>query len=237
MENKEAVVDIVHDIVGDTRPSAKLLYIVSDVARLSRASEGQVRRWFMGYDRKAGGHESFLQAAPERSQDKLALTFENLIEVALVAALRAKGMSTQAIRKAHQEAEREFGSFPFARNAVYTSGKDIFIEATEYTRGEAEHLSALTKGGQRAWEPVLRDYLAEIDWKDGWPIEWRPFKDIKLNPEIAFGLPNVEGIRTEILRGRFMAEESVCEIADDFGLTTAQVETALRYEYTLRQAA
>jgi uncharacterized protein (DUF433 family) len=237
VENKEAVVDKARGMSAESRPSARLLYIVSDAARYTQATEGQVRRWLVGYDRMGGGHESFLQAAPERSRDKLALTFDNLIEVALVAALRAKGMSIQAIRKAHQVAEQEFGPFPFAQYPVYSSGEDIFIAASEFVRGQAEHLSALTKGGRRAWEPVLHEYLAEIDWREGWPIEWGPYRGVKLNPEVSFGLPNVSGIRTEIIRGRFMADESVCDIADDFGLLTDQVETALRYELTLRQAA
>jgi uncharacterized protein (DUF433 family) len=225
------------DITSPTRPSARLLYVVSDVARYTRVSDGQVRRWLQGYETKAASHEAFLKTMPDRSRDKLALSFENLIEVALVAALKSKGMSTQAIRRAHQQAQKEFGEFPFAQHQVYKSGKDIFIEASEYVRGGAEHLSTLTKSGQRAWEPVLHEYLIEIDWRDGWPVEWTPYEDIKLNPEIVFGLPNVSGVRTETIRGRFMAGESVQVMADDFGLAAKEVETALRYELTLRQAA
>lgn len=220
-----------------TRHSAKPLYIVGDVARHSRASEGQVRRWLEGYVSAGGDREAFLQASSEWSRGKLTLSFENLIEVALVAALRTKGLSIQTIRAAHRVAEKEFGPYPFARRQVYKSGKDIFVEASEHAAGSAEHLTTLTKGGQRAWEPVLHEYLAEIDWRDGWPVEWRPYRCISLNPEIAFGLPNIGGIRTEIITSRFMANGSVASIADDFGLTLDEVETSLRYELALRQAA
>lgn len=222
---------------GHTRASARPLYIVSDVARLSQASEGQVRRWLRGYATESSRYQPFLEPSLGQSADKLTLSFENLIEVALVAALRKKGLTTQAIRRAHREAQREFGSHPFARYQVYNSGKDIFIEATEYVADSAEYLTTLTRGGQRAWEPVLRAYLTEIDWRDGWPVEWRPYPDIKLNPEVAFGLPNIAGVRTEIIKGRFMANESVCVIAEDFGLTVAEIETALRYELILGSAA
>jgi uncharacterized protein (DUF433 family) len=223
--------------VRPSRPSAKPLYIVADVARFSRASESQVRRWLQGYSTRSGSYQPFLQAAPDRSRNKLTLSFENLIEVALVSALRAKNMPIQAIRRAHEQAQKEFGPNPFAQLQVYQSGGDIFAHAAEYIESEAEYLTTLTKGGQRAWEPVLREYLLEIDWRDGWPIEWKPFRDIKLNPEIAFGLPNVSGIRTEAIIVRFMADESVRFIAEDFGLTVAEVETALRYELTLGRAA
>jgi uncharacterized protein (DUF433 family) len=231
----KTALDIERD-VRPSRPSAKPLYIVTDVARFSRASESQVHRWLQGYSGKSREYEAFLQAASEQSRDKLTLSFENLIEVALVAALR-KHMSIQVIRLAHEQAQKEFGPYPFARLQFYKSGNDIFARAAEYVERETEHLTTLTRDGQRAWEPVLREYLLKIDWRDAWPIEWEPFRDIKLNPEVAFGLPNVGGIRTEAIIGRFMADESVCFIAEDFGLTAAEVETALRYELTLGRAA
>lgn len=224
-----------NDIKRPTRPGARPLYIVSDVARYTYASEHQVRHWLRGYSAKGAKYEPFLQALPEQSHGS-ALSFENLIEIALVSVLR-KSMSIQAIRLAHQYAEKEFGPLPFARNQVYQSGKDIFIKAVESADDQARHLSTVTKGGQRAWEAVLKKYLVEIDWRDGWPVEWRPYADIKLNPEVAFGLPNIQGVRTEIVRSRFMANESVEFIAEDFGLTIAQVEMALRYELQLEPAA
>jgi uncharacterized protein (DUF433 family) len=60
---------------------------------------------------------------------------------------------------------------------------------------------------------------------------------VKLNPEIEFGLPNVRRIRTETILQRFLARESIDEIADDFGLAEDEVEQALRYEWALPRAA
>lgn len=59
---------------------------------------------------------------------------------------------------------------------------------------------------------------------------------MRQNPEIGFGMPQVHGIRTEIIRGRFEAEEAIGVIADDFGLTVDDVESALRYELWLKAA-
>jgi uncharacterized protein (DUF433 family) len=72
----------------------------------------------------------------------------------------------------------------------------------------------------------------------GWPVEWRPRDGVVIqNPEIAFGLPSVRGVRTEVIRARFEAEESVKFIADDFGVSPDDVQAALRYEFWLRPAA
>lgn len=220
----------------DTRPSATPLYIVSDVARFTRVKPGQVRRWLEGYSVGEAEYAPFLDAPAERSRDTLALSFENLIEVALVSALRRRRLSLQTIRRAHRDAEAEFGPYPFARHDVFVSGKDIFMRAAEWEE-ESEHLSALTRGGQRAWERVLEDYLVRIRWEDEWPAEWLAREHVTLNPEIAFGLPAVDGVRTEIIKARFLADESVAFIAADFGLSVPQVEGALRYELDLEQAA
>jgi len=49
--------------------------------------------------------------------------------------------------------------------------------------------------------------------------------------------PHLKRVRTEIFRGRFEAEEPVKTIAADFGLTSSEVEHALRYEPWLHPAA
>ncbi len=174
----------------------------------------------------------------ERPEGELALSFENLIEIALVTALRGSGISLQAIREAHKIAKKEFGEHPFARRDVFIAGKDLFMRASELVEGGSGHLTALTRGGQRAFEPVLNTYLTTIQFERGWPIEWRPRQGaVVQNPEIEFGRPNVDGIRTEVIRERFEADESIGFISDDFGLTPEDVEAALRYEFWLRPAA
>ena len=47
-----------------TRLSAKPLYIVSDVARISCANDGQIRRWLKGDTSGRGYNKPFLQVPP-----------------------------------------------------------------------------------------------------------------------------------------------------------------------------
>ena len=175
--------------------------------------------------------------------DQTALSFENLIETALIAWWRKRGVPLQRIRKAHALAIDEFGSHPFARHRIYVSALDLFIEADEATAEEGGRtFTTLTQGGQRAFGPALEGYLEHIDWRTrtGEPYQWRPPEGgevVKLNPGIAFGLPNVRRIRTEILLQRFLAPEPIEAIAEDFDLDRSEVEQALRYEWALNQAA
>jgi uncharacterized protein (DUF433 family) len=165
-------------------------------------------------------------------------SFEDLIETAVIAALRGRGISLQAVREAHRVAAAEAGDHPFARRDILVAGRDIFMRASAALEEPSDHLATLTKGGQRALEPVLAEYLQHVDWQEAYPVEWRPKGGVvRQNPEVEFGLPQVHGVRTEIIRGRFEAEEPIGIIADDFGLTVDDVEHALRYELWLRPAA
>jgi len=220
-----------------TRPSSIPLYSVTDVSRYARAQSQLVRRLYLGY---SGGDRERppLLRATAGTTSEAPLAFDDLIETAVIAALRSRRISLQAIRAAHRVAESEVGDHPFARKDILVAGSDIFMRANEELDGGLDGLAALTKGGQRALEPVLTEYLHQIDWEDRWPVEWRPKSGVvSQNPEVEFGLPQVRGVRTEIIRGRFEAEEPIDVIAEDFGLSNDDVQHALRYELWLRPAA
>lgn len=228
----------------ETRPAAVTpLYPISEAARYARTRPQTLRRWAEGYQMDGRSYPPLLVIPEERPLGETALSFENLIETALITWWRRRGISLQRIRRAHGLAIDEFGEHPFARREVYVGGMDLFIEADESTGDEAgASFTALTREGQRVLRAPLLDYIRRIDWRtgDATPYQWRPPEGadiVKLNPEIEFGLPNVRRIRTEIVLQRFMARESVGEIADDFGLIPGEVEQALRYEWALSAAA
>ena len=219
-----------------SRPSSIPLYSLSDVSRYARAQLQLVRRLYLGY--KDGDVVRPPMLASSTTDARAPLSFDDLIETAVISGLRGRGMSLQAVREAHRVATAEVGEHPFARHDILVAGKDIFLKASAALGEQSDHLATLTKGGQRALEPVLAEYLQHVDWQDSYPVEWRPKGGIvRQNPEVEFGLPQVCGVRTEIIRGRFEAEEPIGIIADDFGLTVDDVEHALRYELWLRPAA
>jgi uncharacterized protein (DUF433 family) len=219
------------------RPSSVPLYAPSELARYSRARAPLVHRLFEGYAAEGRAYPPLLHGA-SRDRDGFALlSFENLIETALIVALRSRRISMQSIRAAHRAAGAEFGEHPFARRPVFVAGHDIFMQADQAVT-EERHVTALTQGGQRALRPVLEQYLKHVRWDEDWPVEWQPQGGVvRQNPEIQFGLPQVKAVRTEIIRSRFQAEESVTELATDFDLSADEVEQALRYEFWLRPAA
>ena len=53
-----------------------------------------------------------------------------------------------------------------------------------------------------------------------------------IDPEIRFGRPAVKGVPTDVLVERWRGGDNLAELADDYGLTTDEVDEALRYEAT-----
>jgi hypothetical protein len=128
-----------------TRPSSIPLYSLTDVARYSRAQHQLVRRLYLGY-RDGDVVRSPLLMATEAIDHPAPLAFEDLIETALIAALRGRRISLQAIREAHRIATREVGEHAFARRDILVAGADIFMRAGEAVDRDGEQLAALTKG-------------------------------------------------------------------------------------------
>lgn len=219
------------------------LYTVSDAARYAHVARSTLKNWAEGYHVGRKWYPPLLMLPEEQPFEQTALSFENLIEAALVGHWRRRGIPLQRIRRAHFLALEELGEHPFARNRIYVGGADLFVEADRTTENEGGRaFTVLTRDGQHALGPIVADYLRFIDWQtgDGYAFQYRPPQGrnvVKLNPEIEFGLPNVHRIRTETILQRFLAQESVDEIADDFDLEQEEVEQALRYEWALPKAA
>jgi uncharacterized protein (DUF433 family) len=99
----------------------------------------------------------------------------------------------------------------------------------------------LTEEDRRWLEKRLVLCLNRIDRDGGGPSRLYPFsrtpaegspRNIVMDPRIRFGRPTVagHGTPTDILLERHQAGDSIAELADDYGLTAAEVEEALRYE-------
>lgn len=219
------------------------LYTVSDAARYAHVARSTLKNWAEGYHAGRKSYPPLLVLPEKQPFDQTALSFENLIEAALIGHWRRRGIPLQRVRRAHSLAVEELGEHPFARNRIYLDGIDLFVEADRATEGEGGRVfTVLTQAGQRALGSIVADYLQFIDWQtgEGYAYQYRPPEGhnvVKLNPQIEFGLPNIHRVRTETILQRFLAQESVDEIANDFDLAENEVEQALRYEWALPKAA
>jgi uncharacterized protein (DUF433 family) len=82
-------------------------------------------------------------------------------------------------------------------------------------------------------------HQSRVERSDVIPIRLYPFsrdpapdgpRTVVIDPEIRFGRPTVKGAPTDVLIERWRAGDSSAELADDYGLTTVEIDEALRYE-------
>src|SRR5665648_592028 len=95
-----------------SRPSARPLYIVSDVARFSRTSPEKASRLLRGYSRAGRSYQPFLRTPDIGAPTRHVFTFDGLIELSRGVALRRQAFSLRLMKEAYEVAQEQFGAYP-----------------------------------------------------------------------------------------------------------------------------
>jgi uncharacterized protein (DUF433 family) len=175
------------------------------------------------------------KALVSQKEQRAALSYLQLIEVAVVAAFRKAGIRLPEIRAARDYVQRTLKSeYPFAEYRFKTEGKSLWLDYQQ-VEGEAGRgkLLKANQAGQLAWRDII-GRLNEFEYEhEGIVIRWHvagSSSPIIIDPRVSFGAPAVDGTPTWIIKGRWNAGESPSEIAEDFGLEREQVRKALDFE-------
>lgn len=168
----------------------------------------------------------------KQREARSALSYFQLIEVAVVAAFRKAGVPMKNIRAARAYAANELKSeHPFAQYRFKENAKHLYLDSQQIDLKEGTVLQA-DQGGQLQWELVI-GRLREFEYEGDVALRWRVAGEgspIIIDPRISFGAPAVRGTPTWVIRGRFEAGESNSDIAEDFGLKPEEVREALKFE-------
>lgn len=200
-------------------------YQVQEAARYARIAPQTIVQWQKG---NAGA----LAPRPHRE----ALSYLELIEVAVVATLRAAGVALWRMREARTYLSNTLKSeYPFAQYRFKTDGRALFIDFAEVV-GAKKGFGKLLRPdqqGQLAWEMVI-GRLTEFDYeRRGIVIRWHVRGSdypVVIDPRVSFGSPMIKGVATWAIKERWYAGEPPDEIADDFGLRETDVVDALAFE-------
>lgn len=199
-------------------------YKVREAARYAHISPKTVADWHAVGDRKA---------LPSR-ESGAALSYMQLIEVAVVAAARKAGIKLKDIAAARAYVSEKLKSdYPFAEYRFKSNGRDLWLDYREFEpKAESGRVVAANRGGQMAWEEIIGQ-LEQFEYDDGIALRWHlcgKSSPIIIDPRVSFGSPSVSGIPTWALRDRWIAGDTVDEIADDYELLGSFVEQALEFE-------
>jgi len=162
----------------------------------------------------------------------LFLTFEDIISMRVVAALRAAGVKFSRIYEAEKWLRKVTGHpRPFATEMLWTEKSDIFIDMKR-------QLIAASRSGQYAFQ-ILEDYLIPVHGiafsKQHVAQTWEPRINIILDPLVQFGSPCIKETRipTRTLWGMFMGGDTIEYVAQSNHLTTEQVQNTINWEDAL----
>lgn len=218
------------------------LYDLGEAARLLELSTRKVRRWLDGYERAGVRYPPVIRQ--EHTGDDV-VTWGEFVELGYLREYRDAGVPLQTLRPFVSRLREEFGiPHPLAHEGVYLAERRQLVLQVQQATGVSPALymvvDSAKKDGQLVLSQPVGAFLRRVEFDQGTARRWLPSghgSPVVVDPSLSFGVPTVRGIRTEILADAFTEGESVETLAEDFGLSTVEVEAALRSEQRWRRAA
>lgn len=221
-------------------PAEQAAYKASEVATLLGVPKTTIGAWCFGQDRGAGRSFKPL-VAPADTAGRL-LSFTNLCELHVLAVIRRHHLiNMAAVRSSLDYVRTQLQEDrPLVAQEFMTNGIDLFIE-------KASQLINVSRDGQTALRGEFQQALARIDRNaQGGPVRLFPYsrispdiahqpKAVAIDPRISFGRPILlnAGVMTAVISDRFMAGDSVAEMAQDYDVAEAEIDEALRFTQRL----
>lgn len=215
------------------------LYTPTEAANILNLPTSTFRNWASGYtDSRKHKHASLITRVGGR-RGTPSIPFVGLAEGLVLSAFRESGVPMQRIRPALQLIKDEMGlEHALASKRLYTDGVEIL-----YNYGQANHEVAkdmdslvVVRSGQRVLNEVIADYLKQIEFDtDGYarlvhaPRYRNSGVDVVVDPTRGFGQPIIAKTAARVVDivSRIRAGDGINDVADDFGLTSDEVEGLL----------
>lgn len=217
-------------------------YSFGEVDRLLLLHSGTARRWIDGYDRMGVGYPPVIR--PERTGAE-AVTWGEFVETRLLSEFRDRGVTILRLRPAVERLREEFGDYPLARARplLNVKGRELVRKVQTEVGSRTEELLVVVRSGQLQLTGVGERFTADIEWTKGKesiaaavvPVRYGGV--VRMDPLRQSGRPVVRSVPTEVLAEQWRAGVPTTEIASDFELDPADVEQALRFEFTLARTA
>ena len=211
-------------------------YAISEAAHYLAVPKSTLRAWFAGQS----GFRAVIRPADPKG---LVLSFSNLVEAYVLAAIRRKhhiGLPT--IRRGLKFLVDRLGSKrPLLEQQFATSGKELYVELGEIIN--------ISRDGQIEMAELIHAYLERVERDPaGVPIKLYPItrskpvqeqpRTIVIDPQVSFGRPVIAGtgIPTAVLAEQFEAGDDVRDLAKEYDTTEEAISDALRCEFRLKAA-
>lgn len=215
------------------------LYSEAEAARLLGLPSGTLHYWLQGGVRGGTTYKPIIRAEPSESRW---VTWAEFVEAGwLKEYRRTRGVQMLELRRFIERLRNDLGvPFPLAHERPLVSGRRLVVKAQEAAGLRPEFFLVTVVGDQILLTPPGDAFVKRVDWFEDVASAWRPHNDpespVRVSPDIRFGRPSVNGVRTLVIYEHSEAGATPLEIAQDFGIGATDVRWALAYESTTRAA-
>lgn len=231
-------------------PLDRPVYQMNEAARLLRIPDKTLRRWIDGDRRFERVMEPLIRRKTTGSTD---VTWGEFVEAGLLSEFRDRRLPIERLRPLIAALrDRLDTSYPLAHaRPLFAGGRQLLWEEQIANETPRSMFLVVEGGKEDGYQLVLgeiaRHFVSRVEFEPpetGVAARWYPSgaktRRIVLDPRVAFGLPTINGVRTESLAELAAAGEAPKRISGvyaDFGITVADVRHASDFERSLAEAA
>lgn len=215
------------------------LYSANEAARLLQIHPETLRRWLEGSERAGVYYPPVIREEPIGSD---VVTWGEFVEAGFLRGYRNRSVSLQKMRPFIEKARAEFEvPYPLAaikpkidnKKLVYSLQKDSGLDPKLYLVDAEDD--------QIRWAAPVEEFLEKVEFNPaGIVSRFFPMGTkvpIVIDPEVSFGVPQIRGIRTELVAESVDAGEPIDMAARSWDLQSDEVEAALSWERSITAAA
>lgn len=223
----------------DPRVSRRL-FTVAEAAGWLTVPRSTFHAWVHGYEHRGQrggtvvGRPVVLALEARRGQP--AVPFLGLVEGLVLNAFRRAGVPLQRIRPALDRLDQELGlKHALASERLTIDGAEVLYDYGALLDPGGIGDLVTVRSGQRVFAPIVGEYLGRIGyggdhWAERVELPGHAVARVVVDLGVAHGRPVLEPARipVEDVLHRWIAGDSIAELADDFGLRGAEVEDVIR---------
>lgn len=217
-------------------------YRIAHAARIAGRPVPTIRHWVGRSTRAGPGLPPVIDCQDQSDRKGVKISFLDVVEIVVIAAMRRNDMSLQRIRDARTHMRDELGiAHPFAVVLMRGSGKHMTYELI----GQS-HRGDLAGSGQISAPPYDRQGFTDMAGKlfdfeplpaEGLAVATRIYprgRSVPLvsDPHVRGGRVTIRGtsLTTDVVQGRAASGDPIGLIADDFSVTEEEVNAAIAFE-------
>lgn len=237
-------------MAGHAFPLDRSVYQMNEAARLLGLPDKTLRRWIDGDRRFDRTIEPLIR--PEHTGDTN-VTWGEFVEAGLLAEYRVRRLPMEKLRPLIADLREQMGTpYPLAQaRPLYSDGRNLLWRVQEKSGIDEELFLVVNdrtdNGYQLLLSEVARQFASRVEFEPpetGVVIKWFPWRSkgrrIVIDPRVAFALPTISGVRTEVIAEFAAAGEPIPAIQGfyaDYDLSESDIGEAIRFEQSLYQTA